>query len=322
VFKAPRWFSFVRTVVQNFIDDDAMALAAAIAFYTALSFAPLVLLLFMIGGFLGDQTQNDLIRLFSQQLGPKAGDVTRNIIENASDQPRFGTDWRWFFGTGMLLITSSGVFGQLQAALNRVWDVAPSKKKDDARTWWVWLRKRLLSMGMVVAVFFILLTSLVISTVFEWLLPRLGPAQRWVGGILVPGVSFTVAFGLFAAMFKILPDVQLRWRDVWMGALFTAALFTVGKIGLAIYLDEGGVGQDYGNATGGLIALLVWVYYSSITLLLGAEVTQEYTRRSGYRAPSEHAESAADSDHPTATSPEPSAPDRPHAPTGGTAHPA
>ncbi|MBY0309319.1 MAG: YihY/virulence factor BrkB family protein, partial [Phycisphaerales bacterium] len=114
--------AFIRGVASDFSDDDAMSLAAAVAFYTALSFAPLVLLVWMVGGFLGDQTKNDLLKLFQSQLGPRAADATGAVLDAAQDQPAREW-WRWAFSSVMLLVTASGVFAQLQASLNRVWDV-------------------------------------------------------------------------------------------------------------------------------------------------------------------------------------------------------
>lgn len=280
---------FLKGVVNGFLADDAFSLSAAIAFYTALSFAPLVLLLLTIGGLFGDRTQNDLLRLFEQQLGPRAADVTAEVVRHA--QSREGQSrTRWIVATSLLVITASGVFGQLQASLNRVWEVE-SKPHKGWRAAWMWLRKRLLSMGMVMAILFILLASLLISTLTQWLVPRLGAGTALASAAAVHIVSFVVAMLVFAAMFKFLPDVRVQWRQVWTGALATAGLFTLGKFILSLYLREGGVGEDYGGATGGLIALLVWVYYSSATVLLGAEITQRAANFIGQPpAPMPHAQ--------------------------------
>lgn len=294
-----RVYGFVRQVASDFMSDDALSLAAAVAFYTALSFAPLVLLLVTFGGFLGDRTQNELVSMFSEQLGPSAADVTQTVVETAEAEMEEEGDpaggWRWVFGTVVLLITASTVFAQLQASLNRVWDVVP-KPSPGIRGWWAWLRKRLLSLGMVLSVLFILLASLVVSTVVEWLIPNADDGEGMVGRIVVLLVSFGVSLMLFAAMFKLLPDVVIPWRDVWFGAFVTAILFNIGKVLLSIYLDKGNVGKSYGTAAGGLIALLVWVYYSCIVLLIGAEITQAYARVRGSRVrPNAHAQWSDDS---------------------------
>lgn len=274
-----RLLGFARAVINDFLDDDAMSLAAAIAFYTALSFAPLVLLIVAVGGIFGHQTQNDLIRAFEQQLGPNAGDVTQEVIRSADRSSETSAD-RSLFATALLLLTASGVFGQLQASLNRVWDVA-AKPVHGWRGAWRWVRRRLLSIGMVLTIMFVLLASLVVSTTIQWLIPRLGVGEAFLSRIAIFFASFATTTAVFAAMFKFLPEVELRWRQVWTGAAITSLLFTLGKAVLALYLVRARVGQDYGSAASGLIALLVWVYYSSIVLLLGAEITQQSVRRRG-----------------------------------------
>jgi len=248
-------------------------MAAAIAFYTALSFAPLVLLVVAIGGFLGDARRNELLHLFSSQLGPKAEDAARVVAQTAerSDAQPW---WRWAAGTAGLIVTASGVFGQLQASLNRVWGV----EAVPGQGLWGWLRKRLLSMGMVMAILFVLLVSLVVSATVMRYLGGLYEAAGWAGDACASVVVSTLCF---AAVFKVLPDARTAWRDVWVGAAITAALFTAGKAALAVYLEKGRVGSGYGEAAGGLVALLVWVYYSSVILLAGAVATRRFAAAFG-----------------------------------------
>lgn len=275
-----RYFPLAKSAVRDFFAHDAMSQAAAVAFYTAMSFAPLVLLLVTVGGFLGESAKNDLIRFFEQQLGPRAAEVTDAVIQNAENRGSEEALWRWLLGTGLLLSSASGVFGQLQAALNRIWDVKAAPRLGVA----AWIRKRLLSMGMVLAILFILLVALVVSAVIDHFLPR---SERLAGRALVLGVSFLVSAVLFAAIFRVLPDVKIAWRDVWLGALVTAALFSTGKFVLSVYFEHGGVGESYGRAAGALIALLVWVYYSCIILFVGAEITRAYADARGARTPPE-----------------------------------
>lgn len=262
-----------RESVKAFFKDDAMSLAAAVAFYTSLSFAPLVMLLVTVGGLVSDGTQHDLVRFLNQQLGPRAGEVTEAVVENVESRQDRGT-LRWLASMGILLFTASAVFGQLQSSLNRIWGASAKP----TRAWWDWLRRRLLSMGMVLAILFILLVALVISAVLERIVPRDSALAARLG---VEFVSFLVATLLFASMFKVLPDVEIAWREVWLGAAITAALFVVGKWGLSLYMEHGRVGEDYGSAAGALIALLIWVYYSCIILFVGAEVTQAVANLGG-----------------------------------------
>jgi membrane protein len=172
----------------------------------------------------------------------------------------------------MLLFSASGVFAQLQSTMNKVWNVTPKPQN----AIWDWLRKRLLSMGMVLSVAFILLASLVISAVIGMVLP--GTGTLW--NLVTAGVSMLVFIVLFAMIFKFLPDVQIAWRDVWVGAVLTAVLFTVGKYAIGVYIGNSAVASSYGTA-GSLIALLVWVYYSAVIVLFGAELTQVYATRYG-----------------------------------------
>ncbi|MGE3107123.1 MAG: YihY/virulence factor BrkB family protein [Phycisphaerales bacterium] len=267
----PGLLAFGRGVIAGFVKHDVMSLSAAVAFYTGLSFAPLVLLLVTIGGFLGDATQNELIRFFDQQLGPSAGDVTQAVIDNAQQSQAKAEGWRWLLGTSLLVLSASAIFGQLQSSLNIIWETQGKASSGVLN----WLRRRLISMGMVFAMLFILLVSLVVSSVIEHVVPT---GQALVGRLVAFIGSFLVAALLFAAIFKVLPDRPIAWRDVWWGAGVTAGLFSVGKLAVSLYLEHGGVGESYGKAAGALIALLVWAYYSCTILFLGAEITRHYAQ--------------------------------------------
>jgi membrane protein len=267
-----RAVSFFERVIKEFNQHDCMSMAAAVAFYTALSFAPLVLLIVTVGSFMGEETQGKLVSFFSQQLGPRASQVTEAVVESADqDSEQTGT-LRWAFGLVMLLITASGVFAQLQAALNRIWEAKPPK----GAGWWHFIRRRLLSLGMVLTAMFILLVSLLLSAVVESIAPSDSGLLARLGVLLA---SFVVATLLFAAVFKMLPDTPIPWRHVWFGALVTSGLFSLGKFILGIYFERSGVGEGYGEAAGALIALLVWVYYSCIILFVGAEITRQWSRK-------------------------------------------
>jgi membrane protein len=281
-----RIFKFIKGVASDFSDDDVLSLAAAVAFYTALSFAPLVLLLVTFGSLLGEGTKSQLLGMFSEQLGPRAADVTQSVVEASNASATENTKWwRVALSTIGLIVTASAVFGQLQVSLNHIWDVEAKLKPDKppeqgVRVYlmpvWGWLRRRLISMGMVLIVLFILLVSLVVSATLGAIVP--GEGAEFMARATEFLVSLIVAALLFAAIFKVLPDTPISWKHVWLGALVTSVLFNVGKLGLALYIDKGGVGKDYGEGIGGLIALLVWVYYSCVALLLGAEITQAIGR--------------------------------------------
>jgi membrane protein len=273
----------IRGAAGEFFEDRAMAHAAAVAFYTALSFAPLVLLFVTIGGFLGESTTNELISFFERQLGPEAAEVTDTVLAQASKPTEETNWWRMAWSIGMLLFTASAVFAQLQSSLNHVWDV----RAVPGRGIWRFIRKRLLSMGIIFAVLFILLVALVVSAVIEKVVPS---GDAVAGRVLSFVMSLAVFTLLFAAIYKILPDVRIRWSEVWFGASVTALLFTLGKLGISLYLQHSTVVDQYGSAAGSMIALLVWVYYSCILLFVGAELTEQYVRqRGGLIEPSAHA---------------------------------
>lgn len=313
---------FCKAVVRNFIDDDAMSLAAAVAFYTSFSFAPLVLLILAAGGMIDRVIDLDLLRFFEGQLGPGAGEVTGAVVDAPQKDARLEGSWRWYLGLAVLLFSASAVFAQLQTALNRIWGVqaapvhpdttsdreqgvvngsapgaaaprmAPTADKGwrtHARTVistvWRWLRKRLLSMGMVLAILFILLVALVVTTVIDQLVPE---DLETAGTISALAISFVVTTALFAAIFKVLPDVEISWKDVWFGAAITSLLFTIGQRVVSFYLDN--LADSYSGAAGAMIALLAWVYIASLILFLGAEVTQQWALLRGARLrPEPHA---------------------------------
>jgi membrane protein len=267
-----RIWEIAKGSVKAFLRDDAMSLAAAVAFYTALSFAPLVLLLVAVGGLLGESAQNDLISFLNQQIGPRAGEVTEAVVENAESEDPDRGFLRSAFSTVMLFVSASAVFGQLQASLNHIWRAEARVGKPG---WWEWVRRRLLSLGMVLAILFVLLVALVLSALMGSIVPGDAAIPARLG---VEFTSFAVATLLFAAIFKILPDTPIAWREVWLGAAITAALFTVGKFAVGIYMERSGVGVNYGGTAGSMIALLLWVYYSCIILFFGAEVTESVAR--------------------------------------------
>ncbi len=267
-----RGVRFVERVGREFMKHDCMSMAAAVAFYTALSFAPLVLLLVTVGSFMGEERQGALIRSFSDQFGPRAGEVTEAVVESANDEPRKIGTLRGMLGVGLLLVSASVVFAQLQSSLNRIWEVKPKAGAGVLQ----FVRRRLLSLGMVVVGMFILLVSLVLSSVVQNVVAT---GEGWAARVGMFVASFVVATLLFAAIFKVLPDTSIAWRQVWTGAVLTSVLFSVGKFVLGLYLDKAGVAEGYGEAAGGLIALLVWVYYSCIILFVGAEVTRQRGRR-------------------------------------------
>ncbi len=285
--------AYIGGLITRFSSHNGLTQASALAFYTALSFAPLVLLLMSVGGLVGERTKYELLGQFSRELGSPSARLAQGVVRAAARSAHDdASGWRTTIGTVGLLAAASAVFGQLQAALNTIWGVVAKPaalSPHHGRMWtvsitaWEWSRKRLLSMGMVLVVLFILLASLVLSAAISAAL-----LSTTLGGLSARitelATSFVVATLLFAAIFKVLPDAPTPWRHAWLGAAMTSVFFNGGKLLLSVYIDKAGVGKEYGEAVGGLVALLVWVYYSSVALLLGAEVTRmlsDSSRESG-----------------------------------------
>jgi membrane protein len=201
------------------------------------------------------------------------------------------------FGVVTLLFGASGVFAQLQTAMNDIWDVPPKTSS----SWWDMLRSRFLPFAMVLGTGFLLLVSLVLSAVISGVGSFIGdrwPAFETISQLANTGVSFLVVTLLFAMIFKLLPDTQVAWRDVWVGALLTAVLFTIGKFFIGLYLGKAAVGSAYG-AAGSLVVLLIWIYYSAQILFFGAELTQVYAHRFGTQSSKIPAREAAAGYHPS-----------------------
>lgn len=257
-------WTILRQTVADFSEDEGIERAAALAFYTALGLSPTLLLFLSISAFLGDGAREALILQIESMVGSEGAEAISMVVESAEEKPNAGT-LSAIVGIVTLLVSASGIFAQLQATLNRIWDV---KVRKDAG-WWNWIRTRLLSMGMVFAVLFLLLVSLVVTAGVAIVASIVGP----LGPVLTFAASLGVYAAMFAVLFKFLPDVEIGWRDVGVGACLTAALFAAGKLGIGLYLGNSAVASSYG-AAGSLVALLIWVYYSAVILFFGAEMTQ------------------------------------------------
>ena len=274
-------FSQLKQKFQKWLQDKAPQLGAALAYYTVFSLAPLVLvLLAIIGVVVRDDPAGAWDKVTQQMsyfLDQSAVQVVQNIAQQAS-QPGKST-LATIMGIALALFGASGVFGQLQDALNTIWGV----KAAPTRGLWRFLRSRFLSFAMVGGICFLLLVSMAIEALLKSFSHYVESALP--GGLIVAlGVylvfDFAVVVLLFAMIFKFLPDVKIQWRDVWIGAVITAILFGIGKWLLAFYLGSSAAGSAYGAASS-LITLLLWVYYSSQILLFGAEFTRVYAARAG-----------------------------------------
>lgn len=281
-------WSIAKDTVNELVEDDVLTLGAALAFYTALAMSPLLMLFIWMATFTGEGTRRQMIESMQGLVGPEGGAAVKAIIDNADATPGFGTV-AGMVSLVTLLFSVSGVFGQLQAALNRLWDVKAIPGKAG---WSVWIRKRVLSLGTVVCVGFLLVVSLAVSALVSAATEHargMLPGTETVWQTITFVVSLALSGLLFALVFKVLPDVKLGWRDVAAGGLATAILFSIGRFAIGLYLGRSSIGSAYG-AAGSLIVLLVWVYYASLVVLAGAELTQVMAKHFKPRIePEEHA---------------------------------
>ncbi len=269
-------------------NDKVPRHGAALAYYTVLSLVPLLVVIITIIGFiLGREVGQDyILEQIGNLVGPQSKETIKDMIQRASE-PSTGIV-ATVVATGTLLFGASGVFAQLQDSLNSIWGVKPK----EGRGLWGLIQDRFISFAALLGTGFLLLVSLVLSAALSafghwfggWL-----PAPEVVLQALELLISLMVITGLFAMMFKVLPDAKVAWRDVWIGAALTALLFTIGKFAIGLYLGKSDVGSAYG-AAGSLVIILVWVYYSAQILLFGAEFTQVYANKAGESiVPSENA---------------------------------
>jgi membrane protein len=264
--------------VEAFIDDNALSHGAAIAFYIVTAFAPVLYIAAAVAGmvFGWDAATSALRAEIARLVGPDGAHIVHIALRNTL--VNHNGFWPNLAGALLVIATASGVFGEMQTALNAIWKASPR-----GFTVWELVRTRLLSLGLVLALGFLLLISLVMNAMVTALGARIGYVLP-IGGAFAAVTNFAVSFGLIAALFaviyKVLPDVALQWRDVIAGALGTAVLFLAGEYLIALYLGSGLVGYRYG-AAGGLFVLLIWIYYTTQVFLLGAEFTKVYANRHG-----------------------------------------
>jgi membrane protein len=264
---------------SDWSSDKAPRLAAALAYYTIFSIAPLLIVILAIAGLVFGQkaAQGQLTSQIQQLVGPASAQAIQEMLAHARHPTH--SIVATVIGTITLVLGAGGVFGALQDALNTIWGVEPKPNAGFMRM----VKDRFLSFSMVLGLGFILMVSLVlsagISAVASYFGGRLSGAP-WLWEALNTVVSFGIFALLFAMMFKILPDAKVQWRDVWIGALLTALLFTIGKFAIGLYLGRGAVGSAYG-AAGSFVVLLLWIYYSAQILFFGAEFTKVYAKRYG-----------------------------------------
>lgn len=277
----------IRATVSAWLDDKVSRLAAALSFFTILSLAPLLLVIVSIVGlFIGEgRTEEAIVEQAGSLVGESGRELVSIVLLNA-DRSAAGA-FSAVAGFAVLVFGATGVVAQLQAALNTVWGVEPAKGGVRG-----FVRKRVLSFGAVLGAGLLLLVSLAFSTAISVIAGLIGDLfghAAWVLRLMDIGSSLVLFTGLFAFMFKFIPDAVITWSDVGVGALVTAVLLVVGKILIGIYLGASSTASTYG-AFGTLVVVLIWIYYSAQIMFLGAEFTHVYARRHGSRiVPEAHA---------------------------------
>jgi membrane protein len=272
-------YYFFKTTIEEFLAEGPFNLAAALAYYTLFSLSPLLIILTGIVGLLAGQetAQSYIYSSLNGLLGEQSARAVMDMMQHANRDS--GGVAGTIFGVALLLFGAGGVVGQLQSSLNTMWGV---ETKTQSGLWRI-VRARFVSYAMLLAIGFLLLVSLAVTTAisaFSEYLSSMLPAVK----VVWPAVDILISFGfvtvLFALIYKFLPDVRIEWRDVWVGAALTAFFFSVGKFLIGLYLGKSTVTASYGTA-GSLVTVLLWVYYSSLIFFFGAEVTRVYATQYG-----------------------------------------
>ncbi|AOB29966.1 ribonuclease BN [Bordetella sp. H567] len=278
-----RFYELAKKAVNAWLDHYAPSMGAAIAFYTVFSLAPLVIIVIAIAGFFWgrEAVQGQLFEQINALVGPDGAKAVESVVQGAQE-PKQGIA-ATIISVIVLIVGATTVFSELQSALDRIWDVPDAKKQSGV---WNMIRARLLSLGLVLALAFLLIVSLIVSAMISAL-------GGWATGLL-PGweillqiintvVALAIMTVLFAMIYRFMPKAHVAWRDVWTGAVVTAILFEIGKFLIGLYVGKASVASSYA-AAGSLVVVLIWVYYAAQVFLLGAEFTWVYANEHGSRS--------------------------------------
>lgn len=277
--KLTSFWSMLKETYHDWDNDHAVSQGAALAYYTVFSLSPVLIIAIAIAGFLfgREAAQGEIVRQISGLVGHSSAQAIQQLIENAR-KPTTGII-ATVVGILTFLFGATGVFAELHSSLQRVWNIPP---RSGAAVWQL-IQQRFLSFSMVLGIGFLLLVSLVLTAAIAAFGKFIGesfPASASVLQLVNSLVSFGIVTLLFAMIYKILPDVRIKWGDVWLGSVITSVLFEVGKFFIAVYLGTSTIRSSFG-AAGSLVVILVWVYYSAQVFLFGAEFTQVFAKRRG-----------------------------------------
>ncbi len=283
-------YHFIKQVIAEFIDDNVMKYSASLAYYTVFSLAPMLIIMITICGTLfGQEAVEGRVYVEIKDLvgGPAAMQIQDTIknIHLTKSSPVASV-----FSIIVLIIGGTGIFGEIQDSLNKIWGLKVIAKK----AWWKLIINRLLSFSLIISLGFVFIVSLLLNALIAVIGTRLNNVLSGSGKIFIPlidnALSFSITTLLFAIIFKVLPDAKIKWKDITIGAFVTAILFTLGKLGIGYYLGRTNLASIYG-AAGSVIIIMLWAYYSSVILYLGAEFTKVYANEHGTSIlPSEYSE--------------------------------
>lgn len=285
-------WKILKAAAKEWMDKDPFRESAVIAYYSIFSLPGLFVVIITVAGFFfGRETVNEhVLNQISSAIGSETADQIQNIIQQQESETRKTSVWGAIIGIGTLLLGATGVFAQFQKSLNNIWEVEADTSKSGILEI---IKIRLFSFGLIISIAFLLMISLLISTLLtafgDWLASKFSESLL----IILQIVNFIISFGiltlLFALMLKIFPDAKIKWKDVWIGSAVTALLFVTGKFALSLYFGKANPASAFG-AAGSIILVLLWVSYSSMIVFFGAEFTRQYANvYSGGAEPSEHA---------------------------------
>lgn len=284
------YYSFVKQVIAEFINDNILKYSAALAYYTVFSLAPMLLIMITIcGAIFGQQAvEGQVYGEIKNIVGSAAALQIQETIKNihlTKNSPLASV-----FSVVVLVIGGTGIFGEIQDSLNKIWGLKVKTNK----VWWKLILNRVLSFSLIISLGFVLVVSLILNALVSIMGNRLNNLLSGTGKIFIPVidnlVSFAITTLLFAIIFKVLPDAKIKWKDITVGALITAILFTLGKFIIGYYVGRSNLMSIYG-AAGSIIIIMIWAYYSSVILYLGAEFTKLFANKHGTKIqPSDYSE--------------------------------
>jgi membrane protein len=273
--KVVGFFKFTRQVVGEYIADNVLKYSASLAYYTTLSLAPMLIIIITVSGILFGQVamKGEIYGEINGMVGSEAALQIQSTIQNIHLNKN--TPFATTVSLGVLLIGATGIFGEIQDSLNKIWGLRTTSK----RIWWKLILDRLISFSIILSLGFVLVVSLALNAVVAAISKKLSEIMGGTGEnliIIVDNlVSVIITTVMFATIFKVLPDARIKWKDVFVGALITSVLFMIGKLAIGFYLGHSNLTSVFG-AAGSVIVVMIWVYYSSAALYLGAVFTKVY----------------------------------------------